>query len=512
MRLLHIERLDFAEFRRDDERPRYVIASHRWHEESEVTFQDVQNRRNVDKAGYKKIEAFAKYIRDHVPAVEWLWIDTCYIDKTSAAELSEAVNLMFEWYRSAELCIAYLVDIEAVDDKSGFVRSEWFRRGWTLQELLAPRTVIFVTKGWQVIGIKGNFVDSKSVAFTGPRVEKELSKVSGIPDHVLHDFKTSSSLTIDQRLNWMEGRSTTREEDMSYALYGIFDVAPGANYGEKHEKARRRLLAAINYQDNLAAQQAVRFREIVDWLSPTDPWTNHASARSLHEPQTGTWLIASDQYRCWKSAAIRHLWMYGKPGCGKTILCSTAIEDVKRRCERQPNVGYAVFYFSFSDDTKQRHTDLLRSLVSQLCWEGPALTILQQLYDKPNRSLPGVEDLENILLLSFEAYHEIFLVIDALDECPEGGDVRHDMLECLAGLSQRAPQLKILATSRELPDIRESMAALRSEAMPLTADSVNVDIQQYVATQLSRHHRLSRLDRKTKTLVEETISAKADGM
>lgn len=96
MRLLHVKQLDFAEFRRDDKRPPYVIASHRWHEESDVTFQYVQNKCNMDKDGYKKIKAFAKLTRDNIPTVEWLWIGTCCIDKTSAAELLEAVNLMFE--------------------------------------------------------------------------------------------------------------------------------------------------------------------------------------------------------------------------------------------------------------------------------------------------------------------------------------------------------------------------------------------------------------------------------
>nr|POE59395.1 vegetative incompatibility protein het-e-1 [Quercus suber] len=104
MRLLHSERLDFAEFHCHDKQPRYAIASHRWHEESEVTFQDVQNRRDMHKDGYKKIEAFAKYVRDHVPSVEWLWIDTCCIDRTNAVELSEAINLMFKWYRNADVC------------------------------------------------------------------------------------------------------------------------------------------------------------------------------------------------------------------------------------------------------------------------------------------------------------------------------------------------------------------------------------------------------------------------
>nr|POE79016.1 vegetative incompatibility protein het-e-1 [Quercus suber] len=511
MRLLHIGRLEFTKFH-DDKRPPYVIASHRWRGDSEVTFQDVLKRRNTDKDGYRKIEAFAKYVRNHIPLIEWLWIDTCCINKDSAAELSEAINLMFEWYRNAEICLAYLADVETIDDKDEFEHSEWFKRGWTLQELLAPRVVIFVTKGWQVIGSKGSIDKDMNTAFDGLRLEKDIARITRIPEHVLYDFRTSSSLSIDQKLRWMESRSTTREEAISYALYGIFDVAPGANYGEKRERANQRLLAAIHHQDNIAAQQVERFRQIVEWLSPPEPWTNHASARDLHEPQTGTWLMQSDQYSRWKSASVRHLWLHGKAGCGKTILCSTVVEDLKEHCKHRPDTVYAVFYFSFSDDKKQRTVDLYCSLVAQLGWKGPALSMLQQMHDIPYKNLPGLNVLEKILFLCFEAHEEVFLLLDALDECPEGDDVRHIMLERLAKMSQRAPHVKILATSREMPDIRECMVALGSEAMPLATNFVNADIQQYVSMSLSRDHQLSRLDATTKELIERTISARADGM
>ena len=180
---------------------------------------------------------------------------------------------------------------------------------------------------------------------------------------VLHDYSTSLDLGFDERLKWMEGRRTTREEDMSYALYGIFGVTPGANYGEKHFGARQRLLAAIRRPENLATEQAEQFKKIIDWLSPPDPWTNHESARRQHKAQTGTWLLQSDQYTQWKEGSIRHLWLYGKAGCGKTVLCSTVIEDIRAHCDTAMNSGYAMFYFSFSDNQKS-YTDLLRSLVA----------------------------------------------------------------------------------------------------------------------------------------------------
>ena len=95
MRLLHVESLKFAQFHNDNT-PRYVIASHRWCSEGEATFKDIHKDRNPDSIGYHKVQAFANYIKNYVPSVEWLWIDTCCINKQDAAELSEAINSMFE--------------------------------------------------------------------------------------------------------------------------------------------------------------------------------------------------------------------------------------------------------------------------------------------------------------------------------------------------------------------------------------------------------------------------------
>lgn len=153
MRLLNVETLEFTDFH-NDERPTYAIASHRW-QGAEAFFQDVQSKRNTYKSGYKKIEHFAKFVRKRICSVKWLWIDTCCINKDSAAELSEAINSMFNWYRDAEVCLAYLEDFSTTEDVDGITHSNWFTRGWTLQELIAPRLVVFLDHDWEVIGHKG---------------------------------------------------------------------------------------------------------------------------------------------------------------------------------------------------------------------------------------------------------------------------------------------------------------------------------------------------------------------
>ena len=471
---------------------------------------DVKNRRNTDKSGYKKVEGLAKYVREQIGSVKYLWIDTCCVNQDSSQEVTEAVNSMFRWYSHAEVCVAYLAAVRNAKDDQEFRRSVWFRRGWTLQELLAPYVVVFLSQDWEIIGHKGGGgrMQNGIEVSRGPSLEPVIATITGVPEGVLRNYHRSKAFSVDERLCWIAGRETTRVEDMSYSLLGIFNVTMPVIYGEGADKARQRLLGEINRP----AQQAHQFRKIVDWLSPPDPWTNHASARERYERQTGIWLLQSDQYRNWKAGDINHLWLCGKAGCGKTVLCSTLIEDVRVHCDSLTNTAYAAFYFSFSDTHKQSYQDLLRSLVAQLGWKEPSLSMLLQAYEKPNRSLPGLDDLEKILLASVDTYDNVFFLLDALDECPEDGEVRQTLLERLERLSQRTPNLRILATSREVLDVRASMEVLKAESMHIATRSVDADIQQYVSSQVSRDFQLCRLDPATKIVIKESISEKADGM
>jgi hypothetical protein len=115
--LLSLEGLNFVEYHDTSKRPKYVIASHRWFDNEEATFEDVQKGQNIEQRGYAKIRAFAQYIKDNIPAVKWLRIDTCCINKDSAAEPSETINSMFDWFRDAEVCLAYLADVETAEDR-----------------------------------------------------------------------------------------------------------------------------------------------------------------------------------------------------------------------------------------------------------------------------------------------------------------------------------------------------------------------------------------------------------
>jgi hypothetical protein len=215
MRLLHSSTLKLYEFIGTDIPP-YAVLSHTWGID-EVSFQDIQGSEAGKKAGYEKIRRCCK--KAAADGFEYIWVDTCCIEKASSCELSEAINSMYRWYRDAEVCYVYLVDVPYNDmSLKRFEQSRWFKRGWTLQELIAPSMVIFFNSDWKEIGTKSS-------------LQNIITQVTGIPAKILlgDDLDTAS---IAQRMSWASKRQATRVEDIAYCLMGIFGVHMPMLYGE----------------------------------------------------------------------------------------------------------------------------------------------------------------------------------------------------------------------------------------------------------------------------------------
>lgn len=138
--------------------------------------------------------------------------------------------------------------------------------------------------------------------------------------------------------------------------------------------------------------------------------------------------------------------------------------------------------------------------------------MLRQAYGDAKRSVPGPDELAKILLASMRSCSKVYLLIDALDECPEDQETRQSVLARIETLTRDAPNLKIFTTSRELPAIRESMAALGSKPMCAATSAVNADIRIYVANQLSEDRNFGKFKKETVDLIESTVSSRADGM
>ncbi|KAF2668877.1 HET-domain-containing protein [Microthyrium microscopicum] len=228
MRLLSTSDRSIHDFM--NEVPEYAILSHTW-EDEEVTFQDVQAGNAEAKKGYQKIKKSCQIAEQD--NIQWIWVDTCCIDKTSSAELTENINSMYVYYQNAIICYAYLSDVDYNDGdfELEMRASRWFTRGWTLQELIAPTSLRFYSKGW-------NLLTSKTVA------AKLLFTITGIDVEVLQGTSPLFR-NIAERMSWASQRRTTRGEDMAYSLMGIFGVNMPPIYGEGVASAFIRLQQEI---------------------------------------------------------------------------------------------------------------------------------------------------------------------------------------------------------------------------------------------------------------------------
>lgn len=167
-----------------------------------------------------KIKGVCKVARE--AGYELIWIDSVCIDKSSGAELAEAINSMFDLYRLADVCYVYLSDVHADDPLrcgSDFERSRWHKRGWTLQELLAPKRVVFLTSSWTLLGTKISLLSA-------------LVRATDIDADILLGSAPLSSASVARRMSWASSRETTRIEDEAYSLVGIFGVHLSPIYGE----------------------------------------------------------------------------------------------------------------------------------------------------------------------------------------------------------------------------------------------------------------------------------------
>ncbi|KAI1802645.1 HET-domain-containing protein [Daldinia bambusicola] len=257
MRLINVNTLELKEFI-NEKAPPYAILSHTWEGSTEVTFQE-WGRAAVDdairsKEGYIKILGACRRARSD--DLQYLWCDTNCIDKTSSAELSEAINSMFAWYRDSTVCYAYLYDVKSIDT---FATSRWFTRGWTLQELLAPSKVLFFDNTWALLG-------DRSV------LAELISEITRIHIGALMDPETIANFSVAQRMSWAADRQTSRQEDIAYCLLGIFDINMPLLYGEASRafmRLQQEIIRKSNDQSILAWD--MRYPDSCAWTGALAP-------------------------------------------------------------------------------------------------------------------------------------------------------------------------------------------------------------------------------------------------
>ncbi|THU79699.1 HET-domain-containing protein [Dendrothele bispora CBS 962.96] len=204
MRLLNTRDLALKEFYTNIPKYVYAILSHTWDKDEDVQDLDI-SKRDLD-AGWKKVIGACSHAKKY--GFKWIWIDSCCIDKSSSADLSENLNSMYRFYADAAVCYVYLPDASSAenprDSKSGFRRSKWFTRGWTLQELIAPSYTVFLDDSWKEIGTRYGLRDA-------------ISAITSIPVELFENKDWDvTRYSIAQRMSWAAFRETTRAEDRAY--------------------------------------------------------------------------------------------------------------------------------------------------------------------------------------------------------------------------------------------------------------------------------------------------------
>jgi hypothetical protein len=216
MRLIHSETFAFAEFEGNNTPP-YAILSHTWASDPghEVSFQEMRDGTGKTKPGYEKIRMCGGIAKSN--NLSYFWVDTCAIDKTSSAELSESINSMFEWYQKSDVCYAFLSDVVTDDFNLSTPRSRWFSRGWTLQELIAPRQMMFFNAEWKELGSRSTLCDP-------------LSQFTGIDVSLLNNVTLLHEYSVAQKMSWAADRNS---------LLGLFNANMPLLYGEGERSFRR---------------------------------------------------------------------------------------------------------------------------------------------------------------------------------------------------------------------------------------------------------------------------------
>ncbi|KAF1363959.1 HET-domain-containing protein [Lizonia empirigonia] len=486
MRLLYTTSggsLRFTEDLIGDNIPPYAILSHTWKEGQEVTFDNLKELNPMEdidaqsKEGYRKIRFCSSQAKLH--GLEYFWVDTYCIDKSNSSELQEAINSMFRWYRNAKRCYVYLSDAEngpsdgssesSWDWEQAFRTSRWFKRGWTLQELLAPSLVKFFSSDGARLGDKDS-------------LKHIIHQITQIPVEVLAG-SVLSAFSAAERFSWAENRRTTREEDGAYCLLGIFGIHMSLIYAEGRENAFKRLQKKVE-----------DFCRVPSWLTAPDPSTNLHKAIEQRQAETGLWLLESAKFEAWKQNEASRLWLYGIPGCGKTILSSALIEHLLHCCHADVRSATAYFYFDFSDVQKQDPGLMLCSLIAQL---QPHLMTVPGTLDalitscSNGQQQPAPHVLLEILRQTIREIPQVYVVLDALDECSQPSELL-EMLTTVTGWQLQ--NLHVLMTSRKERDIEDSLASYmdNENAICLQSDIVDKDIHRYVEQRLSDDQSLAK--------------------
>ncbi|RYO15465.1 hypothetical protein AA0111_g11677 [Alternaria arborescens] len=447
--------------------PPYAILSHTWGDDKdEVNYEDMRKEKREKKSGDAKLDFCARQARKD--GLQHFWIDTCCIDKSSSAELSESITSMFRWYKNSAQCYVYLADVTTKKRKadhethdhgmpddtwvSAFRTSRWFTRGWTLQELLAPRVVLFFSRDEEPLGDKF-------------KLEQHIHEVTRIPISALRGTSLHN-FSIEERMSWANHRTTKREEDGAYSLLGIFGVSMAAIYGEERAAAFKRLEKEIKdiVQDRVLSSDDGKRQALMESLRFDQIDARYATIKNAHA-KTCKWLLRKSEHTEWldPTRLSNHhgfLWIKGKPGTGKSTLMKFAFGQASKT--RKSDTAIAFFFNARGETLEKTIIGMYRSLLLQLLEKIPTLQCNSSSLSLVPSSITAdyqwtrysLEDQLQQAVLSLGEMPVIFF-IDALDEC-EQWQVR-SMISFFENLGELAVSsgrsFRVCLSSRHYPEV-----------------------------------------------------------
>lgn len=255
---------------------------------------------------------------------------------------------------------------------------------------------------------------------------------------------------------------------------------------------------------------------VCDWLKAPDATINYNEHCKKFHPGTGLWFVQGPPFNTWLKEPYSFLWLNGFAGCGKSVLCSTAIRYAYRHRRSSSRIGPAFFFFTFNDDAKQDSSAMLRALILQLSGQlNDNNEILSRFYTSYRNSTPPDEALIDCLRQLVRAFDDVYIFLDALDESPRNKH-RKDTLQTLTDLwAWSEPGLHLLVTSRNEVDIsqviRDELHLAADKVIGLNNHFIDDDIESFVSGHLEASRWMRRwADHRNQ--IKEALVERANGV
>ncbi|PQE21865.1 ankyrin repeat protein [Rutstroemia sp. NJR-2017a BVV2] len=368
---------------------------------------------------------------------------------------------------------------------------------------LILRTMMQFRKAYETLKEFAELDESEEIRLTTfKQVEEPLKECKDIIDTVVERLEKNSFLK-----QWVTGSAWDRK--LQKCMSRLNEVRTLLDIAMQSDQLWFSLVDQVKEEKR---------RALLQWLFNTDPNTNHQAARKACMRGTGEWLLQSLEYRRWKENPRSFLWLQGLPGAGKTVLCSTVVEDVQEFCSSNSSHLVAFYYFSFSDSQKQTTTNFLRSILAQMIKQSnKAFHTAAPLYDDTDDPEPQLDALKVMLRAMIAAHGCVFIVADALDECPgvtAAEDERQLVSETLEEIiSWQLDSLHLMITSRKIADLESMIDVIPGVVTVLIQnDRVDADTRLYVASELQKDKKLRSWPPGIRTEIETTLAEGAKGM